>query len=46
MMGGLKTDEFLLDSGLFHIYNNDTFDDAYINQPSIDILTVKSYKPS
>ncbi len=35
-----------LDRGLFHIFNNDTFEDKYIDEPSITIPSVKVYKPS
>ena len=43
---GLKEKIFELDRGLFHIFNNDTFEDNYINPSATTIPAVKVYKPA
>lgn len=43
---GMQEKVFELDSGLFHIFNSDTFEDNYINPSATTIPAVKVYKPS
>lgn len=43
---GLNDKIFELDRGLFHIFNNDTFEDNYINPSATTIPAVKVYKPA
>lgn len=43
---GLNDTIYELDSGLFHIYNNDTFTEPYIT-PDVEVIpATKVYKPS
>lgn len=41
-----ETQNNVMDSGLFHIINSDTFEDEYINETEIVIPAVTVYKPS